>query len=137
MSPKVVVDGVIRAAGGVVVRGSDKREFLVVHRPHRSDWSFPKGHLDPGEPDEVAARREVLEETGVTAEIVADLGEQRYELPDGRPKGVRFFLMRAVEVGADSDGEVDEMRWLRSAEAGELLSYDTDRAALRLAQQAG
>jgi 8-oxo-dGTP pyrophosphatase MutT (NUDIX family) len=59
----------VRAAGGVVWRlvagggaegdagpepppAADDVEVLVVHRPHRRDWSFPKGKADPGEDDE-------------------------------------------------------------------------------------
>ncbi len=33
----------------------------VVHRPHRQDWTLPKGKLEPGEDDLAAAVREVCE----------------------------------------------------------------------------
>ena len=46
----------IQAAGGLVVRDG---ALLVVHRPRYSDWSLPKGKLDPGETWEQAAVREV------------------------------------------------------------------------------
>ena len=46
----------VRAAGGVVTRaGDDGTEVLVVHRPAYDDWSLPKGKLEPGEDDEIAA----------------------------------------------------------------------------------
>ena len=46
------------AAGGVVLRGvAGRPEVLLAHRPHRKDWSFPKGKLDPGETLGRAAER--------------------------------------------------------------------------------
>ena len=61
----------MRAAGGVVVRRrGDTVEVLLVHRPRYDDWTLPKGKVDPGETDEQAARREVLEETGLQVESI-------------------------------------------------------------------
>ena len=55
----------VRAAGGVVVRGDgDDREVVLVHRPKYDDWTLPKGKAEPGESDEDCAVREVEEETG-------------------------------------------------------------------------
>ncbi|MCB0952070.1 MAG: NUDIX domain-containing protein, partial [Microthrixaceae bacterium] len=50
----------IRAAGGVVWRAhtgdlADGVEVLLVHRPRYSDWSLPKGKLEPGEKHKAAA----------------------------------------------------------------------------------
>ncbi|MDQ1434368.1 MAG: 8-oxo-dGTP diphosphatase, partial [Actinomycetota bacterium] len=42
---------------------------MVVHRPRYDDWSLPKGKLVPGESSEDAARREVLEETGMRVQL--------------------------------------------------------------------
>lgn len=56
-------------ASAVVLRG---REVLLVQRgagPLRGLWSLPGGHIEPGEMARTAALREVLEETGVTAEL--------------------------------------------------------------------
>lgn len=50
-----------------VVRRVD--EILLVKRADNGDWTPITGILDPGEQPAVAARREVLEETGVTVEV--------------------------------------------------------------------
>ena len=42
--------------------------------PFYDDWSLPKGKLDPGESLPVTAAREILEETGYTAQLGALLG---------------------------------------------------------------
>lgn len=51
----------IEAAGGVVFNG--KNEILTIFR--RGYWDLPKGKIDPGETSEIAAIREVREETGL------------------------------------------------------------------------
>ncbi|MEZ5055350.1 MAG: NUDIX domain-containing protein [Chitinophagales bacterium] len=57
----------IEAAGGVVV--NDKNEILLIFR--RGSWDLPKGKIEKKESIEVAAIREVEEETGLSqVEIV-------------------------------------------------------------------
>lgn len=92
---------------------------------------LPKGHVDPGESAPQAARREVREETGIEAELVAELGELRYWYRRaGRtiPKSVAFYLFRYVGGDtADHDAEVEEARWISLAEARTALSYAGER----------
>ncbi len=47
---------------------------LVLRRIDRAEWIFPKGHLEPGETPEEAARRETTEEAGLEVWIIAPLG---------------------------------------------------------------
>ncbi len=122
----------IRAAGGVVRRDG---LIAVVHRPHREDWSLPKGKLEPGEDDAAAAVREVLEETGCEAVIERDLGTVSYTVADGRPKTVRYFLMTAGDGGSDTAADVDVVRWLVPDGVEELLTYATDRDVLGRARE--
>lgn len=117
----------MRAAGGVVIQAG---LVAVVHRPHRQDWTLPKGKLEPGEDDRTAALREVREETGWDVELGDDLGTVAYVLRDGRPKTVRWFAMRAVAEAAAPTDDVDEVRWLSRSEADALLSYRLDREVL-------
>jgi 8-oxo-dGTP diphosphatase len=118
---------VIQAAGGLVVqRRSGKLEIAVVHRPVHRDWSFPKGKLEPGESFEQAARREVLEETGMTCRLVRFIGHTEYVDRKGRPKAVAYWVM-APEAGSfRPNGEVDELRWVTLEDATRLLTYPRD-----------
>jgi 8-oxo-dGTP pyrophosphatase MutT (NUDIX family) len=119
----------VRAAGVLLFRDG---RVLLIHRPSRDDWSFPKGKHEAGETDEQCALRELEEEVGLRVRLGERVGETRYELSNGRPKRVAWFR-------GEADGEpqaldnVDEVRWATPAEADELLSYDRDRELLAAA----
>ena len=82
-------------AGGVVSRIVDgQREYLLVEASRsRGLWVLPKGHIEPGETPEAAAIREVEEEAGVRATIVAPAGESEY-LAAGKPVRTIFYAMK-------------------------------------------
>jgi len=107
--------------------GDDGVEVLLVHRPRYNDWTFPKGKVDPGESDEDAAIREVEEETGYRCSLELELPSTRYIDARGRPKLVRYWLMRVVDGEFVVNNEVDEIEWLSPAQASARLTYDRDR----------
>lgn len=126
-------DNPILAAGGLVIRPDDDgtTRVLLVHRPRYDDWSLPKGKADPGEVPEYTAIREVQEETGVRAEVIAPLAEVEYLVSSGRRKVVRYFAMRhRTEDPFRPNDEVDEIRWLEPHEAAGLATYEHDQALL-------
>jgi len=114
---------VVRAAGGLVVRDGC---VLLVHRPRYDDWTFPKGKADEGESDEDCALREVREETGLVCELVSDAGTTEYTDSKGRPKRVRWWVMKPLRGAFEATDEVDEIRWSSPDDARTQLSYDRD-----------
>lgn len=120
--------GPIRAAGGVLWKPSAGGPlYCVVHRSRYHDWSLPKGKLDGGEHPLAAAVREVREETGVSGHPELRLPQVVYDLPDGVPKTVDFWLMRAGDaVTAPHDDEVDELAWLPVRDAVARVDYPDD-----------
>ena len=126
------------SAGGVVVRRMRGRWWVAAIRPGGrapGTWALPKGLIDPGELPEETALREVAEETGLRARVVAKLGDSRYVYTwEGERvfKVVSFFLLRATggRLGALPPGmevEVAETRWLPLADAGRALAYGGER----------
>jgi 8-oxo-dGTP pyrophosphatase MutT (NUDIX family) len=117
----------------VVVR--DGEVVVIVPVKRAADGSrilgLPKGHPDGDETAEEAATREVLEETGIEAELVDKLGDVEYQYErKGRrvSKRVAFFLFRyrSGDV-ADHDHEIEEARWMPLADAAQALTYEGDR----------
>ncbi|RZP26566.1 MAG: NUDIX hydrolase [Acidimicrobiales bacterium] len=126
----------IRAAGVVVLDSpaeATERRFLAVHRPHRHDWSLPKGKVDPGETTPCTAVRECDEETGYRVVLGARLPSTHYVSGDAH-KSVDYWVghVRADE-GFAPDEEVDEIRWVPVSEASAFLTYSDDAAIVRLA----
>jgi 8-oxo-dGTP pyrophosphatase MutT (NUDIX family) len=78
---------VVQAAGDVIVRHTPRGEIQVplVHRPHREDWTFPKGKLEAGESHERCALREVEEETGLRCKLGAGVARQGRGVLSWRP----------------------------------------------------
>jgi 8-oxo-dGTP diphosphatase len=110
-----------------VKRSADGRRVL----------GLPKGHLDGDETPQQAARREVAEEAGVTAELVDELGDvsYRYERTSRRvAKTVRFYLFRYVSGNVeDHDHEIEEARWMPLEQAARELTYAGEREMVRRA----
>jgi len=135
------VDSVVRAAGVVVfdpesAPGSNDRKFLAVHRPHRADWSLPKGKVDPGEITPCTAVRECDEETGYRVSLISRLPTVRYQA-SGESKEVDYWIGSVRDdEGFAPDDEVDEIRWVPVNEAAEFLTYSDDAELVRLASGA-
>lgn len=84
-------------------------------------WTFPGGKIEPGESPEGAAVREVLEETGLRVRETGVIGQRMHPRT-----GVPITYVAAMHVdGADAVAageELDEVRWVRLPEAGEMMA---------------
>ena len=130
------------SAGGVVVSAESDRLSLVVGMRRRGrdgvTWTLPKGTPSPGETTEQTALREVGEETGLEVRIVAPLPSIEYAfIQDGTRirKTVHYFLMEPT--GGDlsrHDHEFEAVRWVPFADVGALLSFQTERDLVAVAE---
>ncbi|MCV2393175.1 NUDIX domain-containing protein [Actinotalea sp. M2MS4P-6] len=100
---------------GVVL--DDDGRVLLGRRSDNGRWAVPSGILEPGEEPAIALVREVLEETGVHAEVVALTSVSSGD-PIRYPNGDRAqyldvgFLCRAVGGEAHvADDESTEVGW--------------------------
>jgi 8-oxo-dGTP pyrophosphatase MutT (NUDIX family) len=122
------------SAGGVVLNREGK--VLVVSQRGNS-WSLPKGHIDPGEDELEAARREIYEETGVSKlKLLRELGSyERYRIGiNGRGnsreelKVITMFLFRTPQMALKPiDPKHPEARWVAKEKVARLLTHKKDR----------
>ena len=117
----------IRAAGAVVFRRTPGGVRLLVLRAY-NNWDFPKGLVEPGEDQLSAAKREVKEETGLTA-VEYPFGEEyRETVPYAANKVARYYLAETEEHDIElpvstalGRPEHHEFRWVSLDEAEDLL----------------
>jgi len=98
--PALVVVAVVTGPDGVLV---------VRRRGGTPPWVFPGGKVEHGETPATAARREVLEETGVDATITGELGRRVQPVT-----GASMIYVAATARASTtemSDAAVAEVRW--------------------------
>ncbi len=127
------------SAGGVVRRGNSVLMVKVRNLKGEKLWTFPKGHVDPGETAREAALREVEEETGWRCRITRRALTARYSFRrDGRliRKRVFWYWMTPLErVGELDAAEILAVRWAGLRRAEGLARYPADLELLRLSRR--
>jgi putative (di)nucleoside polyphosphate hydrolase len=130
-----------RPCAGIMLANRDGLVFVGQRIDNPGDaWQMPQGGIDPGEDPEVAAFRELGEETGLLPDhvdlIARSKEEYFYDLPPelqgniwgGRWRGQRqwWFLMRFK--GDDADVRIDghhpefsQWKWAEPAELPKLI----------------
>ena len=126
MSVGTHAETAVPGAGGVVLRGS---EVLMV-RYRSGQWAFPKGHLEEAETPEQAAVREVNEETGVAARVLAALSPTRYTNDRGEAREIAWFLMSADGQKGELEDTFSEGGFYLIDIALACLDFEADRALL-------
>jgi len=124
-----------KSAGGVVVNTEGK--VLVVNQNGNS-WSLPKGHIEIGENELGAAKREIYEESGVKDVIFIKplltytrfgIGLNPAEEDKSRLSEIKMFLFRTDYSGELNpiDPENPEARWVSKEEVVDLLTHPKDK----------
>jgi len=147
------------SSGGVVLRQISDTWHVALIEPQkespatakaprkrgRATLALPKGLVDPGETAPVTAIREVHEETGIVAELVAKLADIKYVYIRSWGDGERVFKIVSFYLLRYRSGQIDdvtpEMRievkralWIPLPEASQHLMYSNERKVLRLAE---
>ena len=128
------------SSGGAVITLRDGAPpVALIATRGKTRWGLPKGAVSEGETSEQAALREVLEETGLQAEIVKPLDTIEYFFRAGDTlirKRVDFYLMRYLAGELTPQlSEVDDVEWVELSEAIERASFESERKLLEVVRQ--
>jgi 8-oxo-dGTP pyrophosphatase MutT (NUDIX family) len=114
---------IVHHPGGAAVVAIDKDRRVCLLRQHRHAvggylWELPAGKLEPGEPPEQTARRELVEEAGFEATRWESLGTCTPS-PGVLREIVHLFLATGLSAAAAApeSAEVFEVHWVPVEEA--------------------
>jgi ADP-ribose pyrophosphatase len=136
---------IVRHPGGAAVVAIDAQERVCLLRQYRHAaggyiHELPAGKLEPNEPPDVTARRELVEEASVSAGRFESLGEY-FSSPGVFTEVIHLYLATDLTpaAGAPESGEVFEIEWwpldlaVARAQSGELKDAKTIIGILRAA----
>lgn len=132
------------AAGYILFHGhGDDRRFLLLKNARHGTWAFPKGHLEKDEDCRTGARRELLEETGISElrDVEGFMATIEYRVPAGhhpdRPdaykKRVSLFLGEVTSDAWTKSAEHEDGGWMSADDALATMTHDQTADALRAA----
>jgi N utilization substance protein B len=120
--------------GAVIYATEGSDVYLALVHDIFGHWTLSKGRLQEGETHDDGVRRKVLEETGLTLEIIRDepLGENEYIANDSAVPGGKkrrhatYFLVQApfADLTPKKEGGLDDAQWFPLTRVGDLNFYD-------------
>lgn len=115
-----------KKAGCIVVNQKTK-QIALIFRDYYNDYTFPKGHLEPGETLEECAIRETAEETKRDCKIIESIKPyiDKYVTPRG--ENCICYMYVAIDIGKSDNDSTDthDLVWVDFDNVEEKLSYDS------------
>lgn len=115
---------VIEAAGGLVKNPNG--EYLLIYR--RGHWDLPKGKIEKGESVKKAAKREVMEETGVIKPKIRSFITTTYHIYEFEGEKIlkvsHWYHMRIKhnqELTPQTEEDIEIARWVNPEQLPQYL----------------
>ncbi len=125
---------------GVLIQDGDR--YLLIKRAAEPDaglWSVPGGLVELGERAAEAAKREVMEETGLNVEIVEVLGVVD-KIVEGDGDRIKFhfvivdYLAHPVGGSLEASSDALDARWVKAAD---FRDYEMSLTLVELLKRIG
>jgi ADP-ribose pyrophosphatase YjhB (NUDIX family) len=107
---------------GAVVFDAQGRLLMIQrgHDPGAGLWSIPGGRIEPGETDEQAVVRELLEETNLQVMVGTLVGSVRREGPGGTVIDIRDYTATVAAGTLRAGDDAADARWVDVADLAGL-----------------
>jgi len=129
-------------SAGVIVYSKDIKGSIIylLLKHSNGHWDLPKGKIEPGENLLQTAERELLEEAGITADILPDFQQSiHYVFTDiyhnTVTKTVTFFIGKASSQDITISSEHIDYIWLSFEDAINRVTHENTRQLLEMAQE--
>lgn len=123
-----------KSCGAIVYREQQgSTQLLLIKHRFSGHWSFPKGHVEPGEHENETALREVKEETGLDIQLVDGFREsvEYCPSPDVKKQVVYFLATQCGGTLQRQESEVSEVCWLDLERAQREVTFNNDKMLIR------
>ena len=121
-----------KSCGAIIYKYIENELYILLLKHNQNHWSYPKGHVERLETEIETALREVKEETNLDVEINSDFREViTYSPSENVLKDVVYFLATPKSNKIiPQTSEIAEIKWLKSEEALNLITYNDDKELL-------
>lgn len=119
-----------KSCGAVVFYiGGEKEQILLIKHTNGGHWAMPKGHVEEGETEEQTAKREIMEETGISVDLYTDFRYVvTYSPKKDVVKDVVYFFAIAKEYNTKrQEEEVSQIMWVDFETAYNMVTYKNDK----------
>jgi 8-oxo-dGTP pyrophosphatase MutT (NUDIX family) len=125
--PELIAAGGGKRSAGIVL--VDDRGWVTIREPRGHfggyEYSYPKGRIDSGETPRQTARRELIEETGLTGRIIGTIGDFKGDV------GITRFYVGVRTGGQEAtSAETSAVLTVSPLSALEMLNRQRDKDVL-------
>jgi len=120
-----------KSCGALVYRiKNDNVELLLLRHRAGGHWSFPKGHVEPGENEIQTALREVHEETGLDISLLDGFRETVEYYPKPNVKKLVVYFLGTSDIKQEAhrqEKEISEIIWTSIDNAQNMVTFKNDK----------
>ncbi len=121
---------------GVGMLLENEGKFLLLHRSNEDLWECPKGHIEEGETDNDAIKRELFEETRISDfSLINKIGLLQFEFirklsGTVKKREITYYHLKTSNKMVVVSSEHDDFLWVSRKELFEKLKFEDIRDLL-------
>lgn len=125
-----------KSAGAIIFRKEKEKIYYLILHYELGHWGFAKGHIENGEDEITALKREIEEETKIKSIRLIDNFSQKIKYSYGNvSKTVVFYLTETRESEVTLSEEHIDFEWLPYEGALKRITYGNTKNVFKKANQ--